>query len=328
MKIKKIYFDLDGVLADFDRGVKELCGMESANQSDMTPADNDRLFAAIKSVDNFYNRLELIPGASRMFHAIDAMYPEDCEILTGIPKPRRGIEGAAEDKTEWVHKNIGKNIKVNIAYREEKKNYARGPLDVLVDDYERNIEEWEKAGGTGILFTSAEETLKRIREIECSFGGNRLLSTPYCGWSEFNPGDKQYGLGYLTDIPVEWLDAAIHGLETMTPFSVHGFCEPWRMICTVDYWNCHVIFCNDSNVELTGEYVKYETIHINMMEFCKMLQNDISNDIDEWASWTLDHYDGNDVFLEKKEKIQEKLIRLQKLITEKEKMFEGKYCFF
>ena len=27
MKAEKIYLDMDGVLADFDRGVRELCGM-------------------------------------------------------------------------------------------------------------------------------------------------------------------------------------------------------------------------------------------------------------------------------------------------------------
>ena len=30
--VEKIYFDMDGVLADFERGVRELCGMEPAPQ--------------------------------------------------------------------------------------------------------------------------------------------------------------------------------------------------------------------------------------------------------------------------------------------------------
>lgn len=36
MEIKKIYFDMDGVLADFSRGVEELCGL---------PSDCDELVA-------------------------------------------------------------------------------------------------------------------------------------------------------------------------------------------------------------------------------------------------------------------------------------------
>ena len=166
MKIQKIYFDLDGVLADFDRGVRELCGMEPVDQSNKNQGDDDRLFEAIKNVDHFYNKLELCPGAKEMFQQLDKKYPGACEILSGIPKPRRGITTAADDKIEWVHRNLGEHIKVNIVYREEKKNYVTGKECVLIDDYEKNIIEWENAGGTGILFISAKDTLSTISEIE------------------------------------------------------------------------------------------------------------------------------------------------------------------
>ena len=32
MKVKKIYFDMDGVLADFERGVREICCLEPIPQ--------------------------------------------------------------------------------------------------------------------------------------------------------------------------------------------------------------------------------------------------------------------------------------------------------
>ena len=41
MNIKKIYFDMDGVLADFDRGVRELCNMEPLPQSEDFPVGYD-----------------------------------------------------------------------------------------------------------------------------------------------------------------------------------------------------------------------------------------------------------------------------------------------
>lgn len=33
---EKIYFDMDGVLADFDRGIRELCGIEPMDQMKAT----------------------------------------------------------------------------------------------------------------------------------------------------------------------------------------------------------------------------------------------------------------------------------------------------
>ena len=33
MEVEKIYFDMDGVLADFERGVREICGIEPPDQN-------------------------------------------------------------------------------------------------------------------------------------------------------------------------------------------------------------------------------------------------------------------------------------------------------
>ena len=102
MDIKKIYFDMDGVLADFDRGVRELCGLESVPQDRERPGKDDAMWAAIRETGHFYDRLELMPGAKKMFDTVYGKYGERCEILTGIPKPRRGITTAGEDKISWV----------------------------------------------------------------------------------------------------------------------------------------------------------------------------------------------------------------------------------
>ena len=55
---------------------------------------------------------------------------------------------------------------MNIVFREEKKNYVTGPGCILIDDLEKNIREWNVAGGTGILFTSAEDVLAQIADMD------------------------------------------------------------------------------------------------------------------------------------------------------------------
>ena len=39
MEVHKIYFDMDGVLADFKRGVRELCGFEAPPQPEDVPEE-------------------------------------------------------------------------------------------------------------------------------------------------------------------------------------------------------------------------------------------------------------------------------------------------
>lgn len=166
MNIKKIYLDMDGVLADFDRGVRELCGMEPSPQNEgWRPGMDDPMWAKVREIDHYYDKLELMPDAKTMFDTLYEKYGDKCEILTGIPKPKRGILTAGEDKINWAHRLLSRDLVVNIVYREQKPDYCTGKDCILIDDLKKNIEAWEECGGTGILFTNGSDTLKRIEEI-------------------------------------------------------------------------------------------------------------------------------------------------------------------
>lgn len=165
MEIQKIYFDMDGVLADFDRGVRELADFEPFDQAIRDKKRNDELWDAIRKVDHFYDKLEMIDGAFEMFIALKARYRDKCEILSAIPKPYRGISTSREDKISWVRRLLGTDIKANIVYRAEKQEFAKGPGYILVDDLAKNIEEWEEAGGTGIKFENPEDVVRLIEGI-------------------------------------------------------------------------------------------------------------------------------------------------------------------
>lgn len=157
MEVKKIFFDMDGVLADFNRGVEELCNLPRVEQSKADKARDDEMWARIRQIEHFYDKLEPMDGAVEMFKAIYEKYGDKCEILTGIPKPKRGILNAGEDKTAWIHRLFSPDIKVNIVFKEEKKNYCTGKDCILIDDLISNINDWESTGGTGILFKSPED---------------------------------------------------------------------------------------------------------------------------------------------------------------------------
>ena len=154
----KIYFDMDGVLSDFERGVAELCGLEPRPQGKNSPEEDDQMFEAIRKVEHFYDRLKPLPGAVELFQEAWKQYGDDCQILTGIPKPHRGIFTAEEDKREWVRRFISPDVIVNVVLRKEKSQFCTGPDCILVDDFIANIRAWEKAGGKGILHRSVEET--------------------------------------------------------------------------------------------------------------------------------------------------------------------------
>ncbi len=153
-----------------------------------------------------------------------------------------------------------------------------------------------------------------------------MLSKPYSGWTDFQlEGTDLYGLSYLDDIAINWLDACIYGMENLLPFCVKGYMEPGRFLCTVSYWNCHIITEYDERRPLIKEKdIQTECSHTSMIEFCRYLYNDISADIEGWAGF-VDYVDAD---IEKqKQLLNKKLERLKELISENEEYFDEKHCF-
>ncbi|KAA4397667.1 hypothetical protein [Holdemania massiliensis] len=152
-----------------------------------------------------------------------------------------------------------------------------------------------------------------------------MLTKPVYGWSDFQlEGTGVYGLSYLDDIAFEWVEQAIHGLETMRPFCVKGFLEPNRFLCTVSYWNCHLVCEDDERYPLNQEELIHEFSHTSMLQFCQYLYEDVSQNINEWASFV----DYEDLDIDKrKAELAQKLECLKNLIAERTEWFGEHRCF-
>ena len=161
----KIFFDMDGVLADFNKGVTDICGAAVPDQFTCDKGAEDTMWNAIREADHFYDRLEPVQGMPELFMDLFRRYGKDCQILTAIPKEKRGIVSAKDDKKSWVKRELDPAVTVNIVYREEKKNYCEGNDSILIDDLASNIAAWESFGGTGIHFVNASEARKKLEEL-------------------------------------------------------------------------------------------------------------------------------------------------------------------
>lgn len=148
-----------------------------------------------------------------------------------------------------------------------------------------------------------------------------MLGKPENGWALFQMGSGEtgYDVSYVTDVAMDWLSQAIHGLETEDVFSVHGYCEPGRVVCTVSFWNCYVIFEDDGRAPACHGV---HHLHVSMLDFCRMLHRDISQNLDDWIHW-----DSDDPPPERANELKTRLNRLEQLIREKKEDFEEGCCF-
>ncbi len=148
----RIYIDLDGTLADFDRHHEVIFGFRSDKLLDNVD------WKKVRNCPNFYRD---IPPMVDMLELWSFVLPYDPVILTGIPSL---VTEAATNKREWVDKNLGRDVSMIACASKEKCKVCR-PGDILIDDWEKYRDLWVAAGGRWITHVSAAQSVEKLKEV-------------------------------------------------------------------------------------------------------------------------------------------------------------------
>ena len=147
-----IFCDMDGVIVNFDEGIKQLCG---AYPQQLVRSE---MWQKVINTPNYWLNLAQLPHAKDI---ISYLRPKGFKILTGLPV--YGYDKAAREKPLWIKKYFGSDIEVICCLTKDKRSYCHKG-DVLIDDREQTIKEWREVGGIGIYHTSWENTLKELKK--------------------------------------------------------------------------------------------------------------------------------------------------------------------
>lgn len=162
-----IYLDLDGVLVDFKGTLDEM--IPTWEQEIKKPE-----WGLMGDYPSLYAMLEPMPDALMLYEACCHLVGDKnrVHVLTALPgKSRHKFPDCAKDKIEWVAKYISKDLRVHFGPSAKDKQYhCKHPQDVLIDDMVRNTDQWNVAGGIGILhvdsITSLIELTIKYNELE------------------------------------------------------------------------------------------------------------------------------------------------------------------
>jgi len=161
MKVSKddlpaIYCDMDEVLCAFLKGAKKAIG------GDFPSEDKDKRWKLISQTKDFWANLDWMPGAERL-HDFITRY--DAYILSAYSNRDRNSKVG---KMKWLKKNTKfKRANIHLVMRSEKQIYAMtdGKPNVLIDDYMKNIKEWDAKGGIGIHHTNVGKTISELKKL-------------------------------------------------------------------------------------------------------------------------------------------------------------------
>lgn len=168
-----IFLDLDGVFADLE---KKLCEIYNKEINQFTKKDWDsalKIYTQPESNINLFLDLDLLPGALDFYNLmLELRKKENIEIyfLTSISLNKTFGRRVKAEKELWVIKNLGKEIPIlfsdswklkrsqlyfyNILSKISKTEY----INILIDDFILQKENWENSGG---IFIHHENDFKQ-----------------------------------------------------------------------------------------------------------------------------------------------------------------------
>lgn len=147
----QIFLDCDGVLADFDTYAGKIFGLHPRHAEETLGIK--RFWVDLQSHGGFYEKLPLMPEATKLFDAVAHLNPI---ILTGLP---RG-DWAEPQKLAWRDKHFPDTKMICCPSKDKRLHMKAG--DVLIDDWPKYKPLWEEYGGKFILYQNADQALDEL----------------------------------------------------------------------------------------------------------------------------------------------------------------------
>lgn len=190
----RVYCDLDGVLVDFEAGIRSIFPdlPEEFSSFHIPDLKRSTMWQKVREADAFFERLPWTRDGKRLWRGIQHLKPS---ILTGVPNhPSSRVE-----KLRWCERELGVQVNhidmaghfrthLNVNGRKvlpdkcnvitcwsDNKHYESGANAVLIDDRLCLRERWEAAGGIFVHHDgNVDVTLQKLRRIglisECDDG--------------------------------------------------------------------------------------------------------------------------------------------------------------
>lgn len=257
-----IYFDLDGVLTDFEKKCKD----ENCFNKNGRP--NWEKIDSLGTV--FWTDMDWLPGAKSFFEKTSSFAVEvgwKIKVLSAIHS-----QAGKQGKTEWCQKNLGlskSNIDI-VPKRTNKSKYAN-PTSILIDDSKDVVDSFIYSGGMAIFHNNQVSAEKKI---DCLIEAvNELKKTSNM---EILNNSSEIMKALLTYLFKK------NNIEDMLDF---GFSEAYKATINFIHRNPEMFSHNKTTAELNDKYKSVIPLYLEQQQendepysVCEASEPETSND--------------------------------------------------
>ena len=149
-----VYFDLDGVIVDFIRGIESRFGIRYPYSK-----SGEELYTVMdRHFEDVFTYLPMLPGGE-LFLDLYRTNPGRVKFLTAVPKHwSAAMYFAGRDcKISWLRQYLPDLSELNdivVVGDKATKQFYANESTILVDDHNRTVVEWKSRGGIGVNYPS------------------------------------------------------------------------------------------------------------------------------------------------------------------------------
>lgn len=155
---------MDGVVADFEAMAQKLLDTSKVNPPGYKYPNEE--WIKLRDYERFYRDMPVIPGSKEFVAKISFLAQRNgykLLFLTAVPSGN-DMPYSFMDKVNWAQEHFS-GIDVWFGPYSKDKHIRATPENILIDDRIVNINEWNDAGGIGILFEGKfKETLEKLNK--------------------------------------------------------------------------------------------------------------------------------------------------------------------
>lgn len=159
-RVKKIFVDMDGVLCNFEKKWVELYGFDPETTHKHKKLGKERFKDFVHNHE--FAVLEPMADAKTLIEYLNSKLEDIPKEILSSTANEKYYDTVSHQKNKWLDDHGIDWERKYVPGKSLKYKYAEDGY-VLIDDDRQNIDDWNKAGGIGILHRDALTTIALLK---------------------------------------------------------------------------------------------------------------------------------------------------------------------